>query len=79
MNQYIIFEYRFYMNNMGDNCNLGTTIDEIVDVENDPVFDISSLAVDTGIPDLATEHDHYLYGVPKDGAVKYFGVAKYKI
>lgn len=35
------------------------------DVENDPAFDISSLAVDTGISDLAIEHDHYLYGKPK--------------
>ena len=25
----------------------------------------ASLAVKTGIPDLATEHDHYLYGTPK--------------
>jgi len=41
------------------------TIDDFIDVENDPAFDISSLAIDTGIADLATEHDHYLYGVPK--------------
>lgn len=30
----------------------------------DSAFDLSSLAVKTGIPDLATEHDHYLYGTP---------------
>jgi hypothetical protein len=35
------------------------------DVEQDPAFDISSLAVTTDIPDLATEHDYYLYGLPK--------------
>jgi hypothetical protein len=35
---------------------------EALDVENDPAFDISSLAVATGISDLAAEHDHYLYG-----------------
>ncbi len=26
---------------------------------------IHSKAVETGIPDLATEHNHYLYGIPK--------------
>ena len=26
---------------------------------------LDSLAVDTGINDLATQHDHYLYGMPK--------------
>ena len=38
---------------------------EIDDVELDPAYNISSLAVDTGIPDLASNHDHYLYGLPK--------------
>jgi predicted DNA-binding antitoxin AbrB/MazE fold protein len=33
----------------------------------DPAFDLSDLAVETGIPDLASEHDHYLYGTPKRG------------
>ena len=28
-------------------------------------FDFEKLAVDTGIPDLAINHDHYLYGLPK--------------
>lgn len=23
------------------------------------------LAIDTGVPDLAAQHDHYLYGTPK--------------
>ena len=27
--------------------------------------DLDSLAVDTGINDLAVQHDHYLYGLPK--------------
>jgi hypothetical protein len=35
------------------------------DVESDAAFDLASLAVKTGISDLATEHDHYLYGTPK--------------
>lgn len=34
-------------------------------VESDAAFDLASLAVKTGIADLATEHDHYLYGTPK--------------
>jgi hypothetical protein len=33
----------------------------------DPLFEMTSLAVDTGIPDLATNIDHYLYGHPKTG------------
>jgi hypothetical protein len=35
------------------------------ELETDAAYDISSLAVKTGISDLATEHDHYLYGTPK--------------
>jgi hypothetical protein len=30
------------------------------------IWDMSDLAVDTGIADLATNVDHYLYGHPKD-------------
>ena len=33
--------------------------------EDDPLFDMSKYAVKTGIPDLATNLDHYLYGHPK--------------
>lgn len=40
-------------------------VEETPSVEDDPAFNLSSLAVKTGIPDLATEHDHYLYGTPK--------------
>ena len=42
-----------------------SSLPEDPDVERDPAYDISSLAVATDIPDLATEHDHYLYGLPK--------------
>lgn len=31
----------------------------------DPVWRMGELAVPTGIPDLATNADHYLYGHPK--------------
>ena len=41
------------------------SIPEDSDVEQDSAFDISSLAVTTDIQDLSTEHDHYLYGLPK--------------
>ena len=41
---------------------------KITEVEKDPAFDLSSLAVKTNISDLATEHDHYLYGIPKRGS-----------
>lgn len=33
--------------------------------EDDPLFDMTKYAVDTGIPDLAINLDHYLYGHPK--------------
>jgi hypothetical protein len=33
--------------------------------ELDPVWRMGELAVPTGIPDLATNADHYLYGHPK--------------
>ena len=33
--------------------------------EDDPVFRISDLAVDTGLADLASSVDHDLYGHPK--------------
>lgn len=33
--------------------------------ELDPVWRMGELAVDTGIPDLAVNIDHYLYGHPK--------------
>jgi predicted DNA-binding antitoxin AbrB/MazE fold protein len=26
---------------------------------------LSECAIDTGVPDLASQHDHYLYGIPK--------------
>ena len=31
----------------------------------DPAFRLDRFAVKTGIPDLASEHDHYIYGTPK--------------
>jgi hypothetical protein len=31
----------------------------------DPIFRMGELAIDTGIPDLAVNIDHYLYGHPK--------------
>lgn len=43
------------------------SIKEIDMAQNDPAFNLSSLAIKTGISDLATEHDHYLYGIPKRG------------
>ncbi len=44
-------------------------IDLPADVEGpDPLFRMPELAVETGIPDLATNVDHYLYGHPKANA-----------
>lgn len=33
--------------------------------ELDPLFTMGDLAVETGVPDLAVNIDHYLYGHPK--------------
>lgn len=33
-----------------------------------PIYHIHHYAVDTGISDLAAQHDHYLYGVDKNDA-----------
>jgi len=41
------------------------SIENNKNVESDAAFDLASLAVKTGIADLATEHDYYLYGTPK--------------
>jgi predicted DNA-binding antitoxin AbrB/MazE fold protein len=27
---------------------------------------LDECSIDTGVPDLASQHDHYLYGIPKD-------------
>jgi hypothetical protein len=35
--------------------------------DQDPLLRMTDLAVETGIPDLATNIDHYLYGHPKAG------------
>ena len=37
-----------------------------MDVEKDPFFHILELAEETGISDLAADHDRYLYGVDRD-------------
>lgn len=41
-----------------------------INPERDPAYNIASLAVDTGIPDLACEHDHYLYGTDKRAEIE---------
>lgn len=33
-----------------------------------PLYDVHVMAVRTGIPDLAHQHDHYLYGTEKRNA-----------
>jgi hypothetical protein len=35
--------------------------------ELDPLFAMGDLAVETGVPDLSVNIDHYLYGHPKVG------------
>lgn len=40
---------------------------EAPEAEPNPLLRMLDLAVDTGIPDLATNIDHYLYGQPKAG------------
>lgn len=38
------------------------------DVADDPLFRMCELAVDSGISDVATNVDHYLYGAPMVGS-----------
>lgn len=37
----------------------------VADADLDPIWRMAELATDTGIPDLAVNLDHYLYGHPK--------------
>lgn len=49
------------------------TIDEandIPDEERYPLAGLLKFTIDTGLGDLAEEHDHYLYGTPKRGQLK---------
>jgi predicted DNA-binding antitoxin AbrB/MazE fold protein len=41
------------------------TVTSTSDRADDPAADFSDIVVDSGIPDLATNIDHYLYGLPK--------------
>jgi predicted DNA-binding antitoxin AbrB/MazE fold protein len=42
---------------------------ELSSPASDSAFDLAALAVDGGQPDLAHEHNHYLYGTPKQGSI----------
>jgi hypothetical protein len=42
-----------------------TTSEKKDRAEIDPIFRMGELAVETGVPDLAVNIDHYLYGHPK--------------
>jgi hypothetical protein len=45
-----------------------TTIDQTSDTteaQSHPLAGLIEFAMDMGIPDLAEQHDHYLYGTPK--------------
>lgn len=41
------------------------TIVPSVKETNDPAYNLAEMAEETGIPDLASNIDHYLYGLPK--------------
>jgi hypothetical protein len=36
-----------------------------VDPEHRPLASLLDISIDTGLGDLAEQHDHYLYGTPK--------------
>ena len=40
-------------------------IESSASIDDDPFYRMDELAVDTGVADLATNIDHYLYGHPK--------------
>lgn len=44
----------------------GTAVDVArVEPARDPFDTLGDEAADTGVTDMATEHDHYIYGTPK--------------
>ena len=44
----------------------GTVVQvEPLESVSDPAYGLAEEAVSTGIPDLASQHDHFLYGTPK--------------
>ena len=51
--------------NLEEGARVNLTITSINERMDDPAANLSDLAVDTGIPDLATNIDYYLYGLPK--------------
>jgi hypothetical protein len=51
---------RFFKNEI-----LSSTKKRGVRKKNNALLDVDKIAINTGIPDLADQHDHYLYGVPK--------------
>ncbi len=52
----------------GANLPEGTVVlVEPLPAETDPVYLLADDAIDTGIGDLAEEHDHYAHGTPKRG------------
>jgi hypothetical protein len=56
---------------MAEQCRSGErTLAETHDerqgnADNTTLTELDNFAIDTGIPDLAAQHDHYLYGFPK--------------
>lgn len=44
----------------------GTRVKIQVETEEDPLLFLAKNAVSTGITDLADQHDHYIYGTPKE-------------
>jgi len=40
---------------------------EPIDAGTDPADGLGDEAVSSGITDLASQHDHYIYGTPKQG------------
>lgn len=38
---------------------------EIIAKKANALLDVDKYTIDTGITDLSSQHDHYLYGVPK--------------
>jgi len=50
----------------GAEVRLEVVEDHALRVEDDPIYRIGELALPTGVPDLAKNIDHYLYGHPKN-------------
>lgn len=50
---------------LAEGARVHLTVTSVNERADDPAANLLDLAIDMGIPDLATDIDYYLYGLPK--------------